>query len=132
MDHDRETALHVGGPDAVHAVALDAGAAVVLDRNGVEMPVEGHQRTTRLLADDEAVAQTLDGLHGEDGKQSLRDRSADAPFVAGHRRDVDEVGERLVECAHTWTSKTRRASLRDVLRSVEAERLPMINAHWSW
>jgi hypothetical protein len=99
----------------------------------------GRMRPERGEEWDEAEAALLDGRAGVvDAYRALhRDAeeiswAASATTRGSRRSSAREPAAELREVAQTATACVRSASLSDVLRSVEALRLPMMSAAGSW
>ena len=102
------------------------GGSVSLHRHRVGVPVQGNEWFPGRLPNHKRIP---DPLCWEPPGETEFESSGDLLFVAGHGRNVDELDEG-VDQAHTSTSKVRRASLSDVLRSVDSERYPISSGAW--
>ena len=86
LHHHRETALHVARAAAVDGAVLDPAGDIAVDRDGVCVPREEHERPARLRRVDQRLAVVVD----EWESHVVLDVAVDLGLVPGDRRDVDE------------------------------------------
>ena len=100
--------------------------AVSLFGDGIGVAVEHEEWPVGSVPDDERVAEPF---HRQPPRQTELEGGGDLFFIPGFGANLDQFRQRFGESAHTGTSKVRSASLREVLRSVDSVRIPMIKAH---
>ncbi len=90
MDHHGQPALHVGGAETVHPIAVHSRPVLALKRHGVEMP-DQQNRPLLGLSHHKGIADRLLRQTVETSRNSV----PKGCLLAGDRRDVDEPGQSL-------------------------------------
>ena len=88
LEHHRERALHVAGPEPMDAAVADPPGPVVLRRDGVEVPGQQQRRLGR--AGEQAGVAEVAHRHAR-LSQHGGDMRGEPLLVARLRRDVDEL-----------------------------------------
>ena len=95
VEHHRQPALHVGGPEAPQGVSLDFGLFVVVGRDGVEMAGEHEAlRAIERRAGHDVVPQARD-LEPGAARQAFFHQVGEGVLGVAQRGDPDQLGRGL-------------------------------------